>query len=122
MLMALTAAAVVAPIVAVIVAGHAGSGPGSTGSFQVGIRNDMPSTLVARLCGSGCLPDVPSVTLTPGALALVSASAGGAVTRYYLLDQGGAVVGCLPLRFAKASAGVVIAASSAVPCSNGPTG
>jgi len=121
-LMVLTAAAVVAPIVAVVAAGHAGSGPGSTGSFRVGIRNDTPSTLVARLCGSGCLPDVPSVTLTPGATTLVRASAGGAVTRYYLLDQSGAVVGCLPLRFAKASAGVSIAASRAEPCPGSPIG
>jgi hypothetical protein len=118
--MVLTAAAVIAPLVAVILAGHAG--PGSTGSFQVGIRNDTPSTLVARLCGSGCLPDAPSVTLTPGATALVGASSGGTVTRYYLLDQTGAVVGCLPLRFARASSGVVIAASRAEPCPGSPFG
>jgi len=121
-LMVLTAAAAVAPLVAVIVAGLAGSGPGATGSFQVGIHNDTPAPLVARLCGSDCLPDVPSVTLAPGATALVNASSPGTVTRYYLLDESGHLVGCLPIKFSKAASGVSIAASRAEPCPGAPIG
>jgi hypothetical protein len=119
-LMILTVAGVVAPFVAAIFAGHGGLD--SAKVFPVSIRNDTPSEVTAQLCGSGCLPDVARVSIPPGASAQVNVSAGGSVTRYYVFDASGSLVGCLPLRFTKPVAGFRVDASKAETCPGNPIG
>jgi hypothetical protein len=121
-LMVLTVAGVVAPFIANIFASHSGASLDSTKVFQVSIRNDTAAPLDAQLCGSGCLSTVQKASILPGASAQVNVSAGGSVTRYYLLDRSGATVGCLPLRFAKPVSGFTISTSRAEKCPGGPIG
>jgi len=111
-LMILTVAGIVAPFIANIFASHSGAGLDTTKVFPVSIDNDTAAPLDAQLCDH-CLPTVPKVSILPGASAQVSVSAGGSVTRYYLLDRSGATVGCLPLRFSKPVSGFTIPASRA---------
>jgi hypothetical protein len=118
-LMILTLAGVVAPFIANIFASHSGAGLDSTRVFQVSIRNDTAATLDAQLC-SDCLSTVQKVSILPGDSAQVGVSAGGAVTRYYLLDRSGATVGCLPLRFTKPVSGFTISTSRAEKCPGDP--
>ncbi len=119
-LMVLTVAGVVAPFIAAIFAGHSGLGVDNTGAFQVGIRNDTSTDLVAQQCGSNCLPDVPKVSIPSGASAVLGVSSGGTITRYYLLDGAGHLVGCLPMRFAKQVSGFTVLASQAQSCPGNP--
>jgi len=118
-LMILTVAGVVAPFIANIFASHSGAGLDSTKVFQVSIRNDAAVSLDAQLCDQ-CLPTVPKVSITPGGSAQVNVSAGGSVTRYYLIDGSGATVGCLPLRFSRPVSGFAIPASRAEKCPGDP--
>jgi hypothetical protein len=117
--MILTVAGVVAPFVAAIFARHSGAGLDSTRVFQVSIRNDTAAPLSAQLC-SDCLSTVQKVSIPPGGSAQVGVSAGGSVTRYYLLDGSGATVGCLPLRFTKPVPGFTISTSRAEKCPGDP--
>jgi hypothetical protein len=118
-LMILTVAGVVAPFVAAIFARHSGASLDSTRVFQVSIRNDTAAPLDAQLC-SDCLSTVQKVSILPGDSAQVTVSAGGSVTRYFLLDRSGATVGCLPLRFPKPVPGFTISASRAEKCPGDP--
>ena len=118
-LMILTVAGVVAPFVAAIFARHSGASLDSTRVFQVSIRNDTAAPLDAQLC-SDCLSTVQKVSIPPGGSAQVGVSAGGSVTRYYLLDGSGATVGCLPLRFTKPVSGFTISTSRAEKCPGDP--
>lgn len=118
-LMILTVAGVVAPFIASIFASHSGAGLDTTKAFPVSIENDTAAPLDAQLCDH-CLPTVPKVSILPGAGALVNVSAGGSVTRYYLLDRSGATVGCLPLRFSKPVSGFTIPVSRAERCPGDP--
>ena len=118
-LMILTVAGVVAPFIANIFASHSGAGLDTTKAFPVSIENDTAAPLDAQLCDH-CLPTVPKVSILPGAGALVNVSAGGSVTRYYLLDRSGATVGCLPLRFSKPVSGFTIPVSRAERCPGDP--
>jgi hypothetical protein len=120
--MILTVAGVVAPFIANIFASHSGASLDSTKVFQVSIRNDMAAPLDAQLCGSDCLSTVQKASILPGDSAQVNVSAGGSVTRYYLLDKSGATVGCLPLRFAKPVSGFTISTSRAEKCPGDPIG
>jgi hypothetical protein len=119
-LMILTVAGVVAPFIANIFASHSGASLDSTKVFQVSIRNDTAAPLDAQLCGSDCLSTVQKASILPGDSAQVNVSAGGSVTRYYLLDGSGATVGCLPLRFAKPVPGFTISTSRAEKCPGDP--
>jgi hypothetical protein len=121
-LMILTVAGVVAPFIANIFASHSGASLDSTKVFQVSIRNDTAAPLDAQLCGSDCLSTVQKASILPGESAQVNVSAGGSVTRYYLLDRSGATVGCLPLRFAKPVSGFTISTSRAEKCPGDPIG
>ena|SRR5882672_406329 len=118
-LMILTVAGVVAPFIANIFASHSGASLDSTQVFRVSIHNDSAAPLDAQLCDH-CLPTVPKVSILPGDSAQVTASAGGSVTRYYLIDRSGATVGCLPLRFSKPASGFTIPASRAEKCPGDP--
>jgi hypothetical protein len=121
-LMILTVAGVVAPFIANLFASHSGASLDSTKVFQVSIRNDTAAPLDAQLCGSDCLSTVQKASILPGDSAQVNVSAGGSVTRYYLLDRSGATVGCLPLRFAKPVSGFTISTSRAEKCPGDPIG
>jgi hypothetical protein len=121
-LMILTVAGVVAPFIANIFASHSGASLDSTKVFQVSIRNDTAAPLDAQLCGSDCLSTVQKASILPGGSAQVNVSAGGSVTRYYLLDSSGATVGCLPLRFAKPVSGFTISTGRAEKCPGDPIG
>ncbi|HEY2667083.1 MAG TPA: hypothetical protein VGK51_09610 [Actinomycetota bacterium] len=118
-LMILTVAGVVAPFVANIFASHSGAGLDTAKVFQVRIDNDTAAPLDAKLCDH-CLPTVPKVSILPGASAQVNVSAGGTVTRYYLIDRSGATVGCLPLRFSRTVSGFSMPASRAEKCPGDP--
>ena len=74
----------------------------------------------AQLCGSDCLSTVQKASILPGDSAEVNVSAGGSVTRYYLLDRSGATVGCLPLRFSQPVSGFTISTSRAEKCPGDP--
>ena len=119
-LMILTVAGVVAPFVAAIFARHSGAGLDSTKVFQVSIRNDTAAPLDAQICESPCLPTVQKVSILPGESAQVNVSAGGSVTRYYLVDMSGATMGCLPLRFSKPVSGFTVSTSRAEKCPGDP--
>ncbi|MEA2587227.1 MAG: hypothetical protein QOH66_154, partial [Actinomycetota bacterium] len=103
-------------------ASHSGASLDSTKVFQVSIRNDTAAPLDAQLCGSDCLSTVQKASILPGESAQVNVSAGGSVTRYYLLDRSGATVGCLALRFAKPVSGFTISTSRAEKCPGDPIG
>lgn len=118
-LMILTVAGVVAPFIANIFASHSGAGLDSTKVFQVSIRNDTAVPLDAQLCDR-CLPTVAKVSIPPGGSAQVNVSAGGSVTRYYLIDGSGVTVGCLPLRFSRPVSGYAIPTSRAERCPGDP--
>jgi hypothetical protein len=118
-LMILTVAGVVAPFIANIFASHFGAGLDTTKVFPVSIDNDTNVPLDAQLCDH-CLPTVPKVSILPGTSAQVNVSAGGSVTRYYLIDGSGVTVGCLPLRFSKPVSGFTIPASRAEKCPGDP--
>jgi len=119
-LMGLTALGVVAPLIASVVAGHTGSSLDATDVFQVGIRNDTPAPLSVRTCGANCLPEAQSLPLPAGSSGQVNVSDRGSVTRYYLVDGSGRIVGCLPLRFTKKLAGFTVLASRAEECPGRP--
>jgi hypothetical protein len=121
-LMILTVAGVVAPFIANIFASHSGASLDSTKVFQVSIRNDTAAPLDAQLCGADCLSTVQKAPILPGESAQVNVSAGGSVTRYYLLDRSGATLGCLALRFAKPVSGFTISTSRAEKCPGDPIG
>jgi len=118
-LMILTVAGVVAPFIANIFASHSGAGLDSTKMFLVSIDNDTAAPLDAQLCDH-CLPTVAKVSIPPGGAAQINVSAGGSVTRYYLIDRSGATVGCLPLRFSKPVSSFAIPTSRAEKCPGDP--
>jgi len=119
-LMVLTVLGVVAPLVASVVAGHVGSSLDARDVFQVSIRNDTPVPLSVRTCGASCLPEAQSLSLPAGSSRQVNVSDRGSVTRYYLVDGSGRIVGCLPLRFTKKVAAFTVPASRAEECPGKP--
>ena len=119
-LMVLTVLAVVAPLIASVVAGRTGSGLDATNVFPVSIHNDTTVPLSVRTCGADCLPEAQSLPLPVGSSGQVNVSDRGSVSRYYLVDGSGRVVGCLPLRFTKRVAGFTVPASRAEACPGRP--
>lgn len=116
----LTVLGVVAPFVFYSIVNHTKPNKATIDLFSLQIRNDQPVPLTVRTCGSHCPPGAPFVVLTPGSTAQITASGNGSLTRYYLIDGAGQVVGCLPLQFRAKTPGVKLLTSQAVTCPGQP--
>lgn len=116
----LTAAAVVAPFLAVGIAWVTHSGPFAHTIFPVTVHNDGNAAVVVRACGANCTKTDQAVTLQPGAGVLVGAANNGSVSRYYLHDVTGTVIGCLPLVYHQTYTSLTVQTSAAEPCPGSP--
>jgi hypothetical protein len=116
----LTVLGVVAPFIFYAVASHTKTNLATVDLFGIELRNDRSVPLTVRTCGADCPRGSAFVVLTAGSSAQITAAANGSVTRYYLLNPSGDVVGCLPLRFASKVPGVMLLTSQAVTCPGRP--
>jgi hypothetical protein len=116
----LTVLGVVAPFIFYAVASHTKTNLATVDLFSIELRNDRSVPLTVRTCGADCPRGSSFVVLTAGSSAQITAAANGSVTRYYLLNPSGGVVGCLPLRFTSKAPGVVLLTSQAVACPGRP--
>lgn len=116
----LTVLGVVAPFIFYAVASHTKTNRATADLFGIELRNDRRVPVTVRTCGADCPPGASFVVLTAGSSAQVTAAANGSVTRYYLFNDSGAVVGCLPLRFTSKVPGVMLLTSQAVTCPGQP--
>lgn len=116
----LTGAAVVAPFIAVGVAFVTHSGPFAHTIFPVTVHNDGSAAVVVRGCGGNCTTKDQAVTLQPGGAVQVGATNNGSMSRYYLHDVTGTVLGCLPLVYHHTATGVSVQTSEAETCPGSP--
>jgi hypothetical protein len=114
-----TILAVVAPVLAYGIALLTHAGPFGDNVFPVTLHNDTQQTLVVRTCGDNCTPQYQSVSLAPDNSVRVGATT-GQMTRYYLHDSTGALLGCLPLKYPKPLTGVTVQASQQEACPGNP--
>ncbi|HEU5002417.1 MAG TPA: hypothetical protein VFW71_06525 [Actinomycetota bacterium] len=116
----LTAAAVVAPFIAVGVAWVTHAGPFSHTIFPVTLHNDGSAPVVIRACGANCAKGDQAITLQPGAGVQVGATNNGTISRYYVHDVTGTVLGCLPLVYHQTYRGLTVETSAAENCPGNP--